>query len=157
MTLTNFVQLFPLLEPPITLTDESIFSFSKSNKLINVETANQFMTDFEPDYDEALDREYIPCLRLAISEEFHSLVYWRAAAMNYEYYLINVDKRGKLLSRRLIGGLVAKEDSFVRLAVAVDSNFIFYIAAQHADDTDQTPDSQTFSLEVLPDGSIVSS
>lgn len=165
MNLTDFVQLFPLIEPPITMTDESIFALSKNNKLINLDVADQFMSTFEPDYEAGLEREYIPCVRLALSDEFHSLIYWRAAALNYEYYLINVDKRGKLLSRRLIGGLIAKDDTFVRLAVSVDANYIFYVAAQLIDGPSdvgdsihaETLDAQTFSLEVLPDGSIVTS
>ena len=160
MKLNQFLALFPKIDPPLTITDESIFAFSKKNKLINLETANRIMSELETDYDEAEEREYIPCFQLHLSDEFYSLVYWRASALSYEYYLVNLDKKGQLLDRRLVAGIVAEDDSVVRMYLSIDVNQIFYIAAQLSDDGQELVDkndTQTYSLEVLPDGSIITS
>ena len=159
MNLTQFIRLFPVLEPPLTLTDESIFAFSKKNKLINTETAVQYFGSFEKDFDESEDIEYVPCFRLNISDDFHSLIYWRASALNYEYFLVNLDKKNKVLDRKLIGGLIAKNDSILRLVVSIDINYIFFIAGSMANDDDKeaATDVETYSLEIFPDGTIVSS
>ena len=159
MNLTQFVRLFPILEPPLTLTEESIFTFSKENKLINPETAQTYFSQFEKDYDEGDDIEYVPCFRLSISDKYHSLVYWRASALNYEYYLVNINKKGEMLDRKLISGVIVQSESILRLVVSIDVNYIFFIAGSIADDSDRssaTP-TETYSLEVFPDGTIVSS
>ena len=158
MNLTKFIQRFPTLEPPLTLTEDSVFSFSKHNKLINREMANQFFSEYEIDYIDSEDTEYIPCFRFQISDDFHTLVYWRASALQYEYYLITVDKRGKLLDRKLIGGIVGQEAGLLRMVTSIDINYIIYVVAsltgiEVADETQ----SQSYSLEILPDGSIISS
>ncbi len=159
MTLTQFIKLFPNLEPPLTLTEESIFEFSKRNKLINEEMARSFFNTIEEDFATDDDREYVPCFRLSISEEYHSLVYWRAKALNYEYYLINLNKKGELLDRRLIGGLIATKDSILRMATSIDINNVIYIVASLSDQDGHIDEleTQTYSLETLPDGSIISS
>ncbi len=159
MNLISFLKLFPVIAPPLTLTDESIFAFSKKNKLINQETALEVMSKLEPDFDEQEDREYVPCCALEVSDEFHTLIYWRASTLNYEYYVINLDKKGQLLDRRLIAGLIAQEGTVVRMYVSIDINLIFYIAAHAVDEqrVAQTEDAQTYSLEILPDGSIITS
>lgn len=128
--------------------------------MINLETANNIMSQYEPDYDEEMDREYVPCFQLKLGDEFYSLVYWRASALNYEYYLVNIDKKGKLLDRRLIAGLIAENNSIVRMFVSIDINNIFYIAANLVSDKEdfsESKDAQTYSLEILSDGSIISS
>jgi hypothetical protein len=160
MTLTQFIKLFPKLEPPLTITEESIFAFSKKNKLINQDAIQTYFSTIEKDYDaEAEDLEYVPCFRMAISDDFHSLVYWRARTLSYEYFLINIDKKGNLLDRRLVGGLIAQKGSLLRMALSIDINHIFYIAASLTDQKDDKAeaDTQTYSLEIFPDGTIISS
>lgn len=160
MTLTQFIKLFPQLEPPLTITEESIFTFSKKNKLINQDAIQTYFSTIEKDFDgEAEDLEYVPCFRLSINDNYHSLVYWRARTLCYEYFLINIDKKGNLLDRRLVGGLIAQKGSLLRMALSIDINHIFYVAVSMTDEQDSKTEatSQTYSLEMFPDGTIVSS
>lgn len=158
MTLNQFIALFPLLEPPFTLTDESIFSLSRENRQINSETAHQHIAAWEPDYVEDDETEYIPCMRLDIQKDIISLIYWRAKALSYEYFLVNLDKTGQMIDRRLIGGLVAKDDQIVRIYVSVDADYIFYVAAQHdTHHSDPSTSAETYALEVMPTGEIIAS
>ena len=158
MTYSQFLALFPNLEPPLTLTEDSIFAFSKHNKLISPETARQFFEQFESDYVDNDEVEYIPCFSLSLSGEFHTLIYWRASTLLYEYYLITINKQGQLIDRRLIGGLLSKNNGLLRMVTSIDINCIFYIVASLVNTSaDEKSESQSYSLEILPDGTIISS
>ena len=146
-----FLDFFPIIEPPYTITEESSLAFSRENTPIPEDLWPMTFGEWEPDYIQSEEVEYVPCLQTKISDEFSTLVYWRASAMKYEYFLLTLTKDGKLIDRKLIAGLVAKEDNLVRMACSVDQNQIFYVTGG-MESKSSNNNTETFSIEVLPDG-----
>ena len=135
---TDFVDRFPEVELPVTLTAESHHTISKENQPLPEAFTQAFLHELDPrtagEYAET-----IACFRLPNTEqdEYYALVYWVANLMDYKYVLATFSKTGELLDRSDIGGTTVQGDRLEQTAVTLeDDGFIYKVRGKAALDSD---------------------
>lgn len=155
-----FIERFPEVSLPVSLTEESSSLFAAENDPLPERLIEEHILPFERLFGDVNDEltEYVPCLRLAGITEYHALVYWKASVQGYQFILATFEKGGKLIDREVIAGTYWDEDNIIRSVAKVDEDMSIYIVSgQTSASTDQfNPDESTArELELLPDGKIV--
>jgi hypothetical protein len=149
----HFLEKFPEIKLPVTFTDESAIEFSKNNDPIPAQMIHQFIDDQEDGFT-----EYIACVRIPKTLDFHAIVYWKAALMNYQYVLATYDKKGKLIDKSVIAGTYSDGKSLTRSVATIDEDWMIYIVSgQTAADAPSydASTSNAFDLELLATGEII--
>ncbi len=156
ITLDGFLQFFPEVELPITISQDSISEFSKRNKPLSNVALQEFIYAWDEDQSDLA--EYIPCCRLSKKENYHAIIYWKADLNKYEYYLVTLSKTGNLINRKTIASTLV-EDNVVKQSLAriTEDEVIHIIAGANInDDHDYDPNlSKSFSMELLPSGEVI--
>ena len=100
---SDFLDKFPEVDLPVTLSDDLHHTFSAENDPLPAEMIEQFILPLE---DAPADdmTEFIAGFRIKESFDIHALVYWRAGLLNYQYVLVTFDKKGTPLDRRVLSG-----------------------------------------------------
>jgi len=153
-----FLEKFPEIDLPITLTEDSHFDFGRNNQPLPIEMVNQFLV---PKEDPSIDEytEYIPCFRLKKTEKFHAIVHWKASLLNYQYIMTTYDLKGIVIDRSILAGTKAVDDSLLRSVATIDEDWIIYVmagVASYEEDTFDPASSKSFHLELLSSGKIIS-
>ena len=144
-----------MVDLPVTLSDETIEIFSKNNKVIPLEGIIEFIGQWEEIEDDTT--EFIPCFRLPDQDDFIGLIYWRGAIMQYDYFLVTLDKKGSLIARKSIASTRVENNVIKRSVSSIDNDLIIHIIAGASQEGyDYDPDqSQAFNMEVMPTGDIL--
>jgi len=154
----EFLKKFPVVELPITLGEGTHLEFSRINDPLPQLMIDQYILHpNDPEPDEFT--EFIPCFRLKKSEEFVAIVYWMGALLDYQYVMLTFSRKGVEIDRSVIAGTKVIENSLLTSVATIDEELIIYIAAGQADaHTNQfdASSSKSFSLEILPNGEIIS-
>ncbi len=155
----QFLDLFPEIELPITLTNETQLEFSRHNDPIPAPMIHQILAPIEGcEVDEFT--EFIPCFKIPQTFDIHAIVFWKAGLMNYQYYLATFNKAGQLLDKAVIAGTYSKDDMLIESVATIESDWIIYIVSGKSS-TDQNnydaSTSQAFNLELLANGQIITS
>jgi len=149
----HFLEKFPEIELPITLSDDSAIEFSKNNDPLPSQMIQQFIDGEEDEFT-----EYIACVRIPNTYDIHAIIYWKAALMNYQYVLATYDKKGKLIDKSVVAGTYSDGKSLTKSVATIDEDWIIYIvsgqAAADAPTYDPTT-SNVFNLELLATGEII--
>ena len=156
ITFGDLLELFPQLELPLFLDDESASLFSQNNDPFPVELFDAMLRPLLPDDDEYT--EYVPCFRIS-QDEYHALVIWKASLLTYEYLMLIFDKKGQFLSSERIGGMLVRDDQLFRRVAHFDEEGIIHIAEGATDLSERfdPKESNTYEIEILPNGEIYSS
>ena len=102
-TFRQFLNKFPEITLPITLTEESHLEFSRQNEPLAKEMIEEFIFSIEQsDFDEFT--EFIPCVKIPDTHGFHAIVYWRAGLLDYEYTLATFTEKGQFVDKKFIAG-----------------------------------------------------
>ncbi len=156
----DYLEFYPEIAPPVTLTDDSQIAFSKHNKPFKPLMIDKFLTLSEKD---AIDEftEFVPCFRIPNTGDFYAVIYWKAALMNYQYILVTYDKKGGLVDKAIIAGTTSHNgEDLVRSVASIDEDWIVTIvsgASIQAKDEINPTLSKAFTLEILEGGKIISS
>ncbi|MEM9919585.1 MAG: hypothetical protein AAF990_15915 [Bacteroidota bacterium] len=153
---SHFLQTFPKVDLPVTLTTDLHHTFSQENKPFPQRMVQQFIDPVEGAADEFT--EYIPCFRLPMAKNIHALVYWKAGLMLYEYILITYDKSGQMVDRKVIAGTKAEDQALVRSVATFKEDGTIYIVGgitESEDDNYDASSSQSIRMELLETGRIV--
>ena len=156
----DYIDIYPQIKPPVTLTDDSTVAFSKYNKQFKPLMISKFITLSER---EEIDEftEFVPCLRIPNTGDFYAVIYWKASLMNYQYILVTYDKAGNLVDKAIIAGTSSENgQDVVRSVVSIDEDWIITIVsgATFQDKTEYNPkSSKAFTLEIQDGGKIISS
>ncbi len=149
----HFLEKFPEIELPITLSDDSAIEFSKNNDPLPSRIIHEFIDDQEDEFT-----EYIACLRIPKTLDFHAIIYRKAALLNYQYVLATYDKKGKLIDKSAIAGTYSNGKSLTKSVATIEEDWIIYIVsgqtAANASTYDPTT-SNAFNLELLATGEII--
>lgn len=156
--ISQFVEFFPVLELPITLSDDTHHDFSAQNEPLPPLGIKQFILPIEKEVDEYT--EFVACLRIADTYDFHTIVYWKAGLMNYQYVMVSYDKKGEIIDSRVLAGTYAdgENDRITKSVATIEEDWLINIVSGQAGSDMMNYDaasSKTFSLELLPDGKIV--
>ena len=149
----HFLEKFPEIELPVTFTDESAIEFSKNNEPLPIQMIHQFIDEQEDEFT-----EYIACMRIPKTLDFHAVIYWKAALMNYQYVLVTYDKKGKLIDKSVIAGTYSDGKSLTRSVATIEDDWLIYIVSGQAAADAPTYDASTsnaFNLELLATGEII--
>lgn len=125
----KFIELFPEVELPVTLGEETHLTFSKKNKPLRPSVIKEFIQPLE---EQAIDEdttEFIPGFRLPKTKHFHGLVYWRADVMSYQYILVTLNTFGELIAKRTIGGTYSDGFQLTQSAATISEKYIVYVAS----------------------------
>lgn len=156
----DYLEIYPEIAPPLTLTDDSQIAFSKHNKPFKPLMIHKFLTLSEKDTIDEFT-EFVPCFRIPNTGDFYAVIYWKAGLMNYQYTLVTYDKKGKLVDKAIIAGTTSHNgEDLVRSVASIDEDWIITIVSgasiQGKDEFDPRL-SKAFTLEILEGGKIISS
>lgn len=161
VTFEDFISFFPEITPPFTITETSIDHAKETNKYLPEILIQEFIAKWEVNVDETIT-EYFPCLSLPSTEHYNAFIYWKASLMKYEYVLITLDKSNNLISRKVISGVFADNETIKKSAARIDEDLIIHIMVgasfpadmEDADNYNPT-NSQSIVMEILDRGEIV--
>lgn len=154
----DFLSCFPIVELPVTITEDSRREFAKANKPFPQEIIESFLVPLEgTEIDEFT--EFEPCFRFAESEdEFNAAVYWRGKIYAYEYLLVTFDRKNQLITRKSIAGSKYENDKLLQSAANISEDYIISIVAgqQDKDQINYNAElSQSMTFEILSTGDII--
>ena len=151
----QFVDFFPEVDLPVTLTEESSLDFSRLNTPFSGEAVAKFIIPIEAETDEYT--EYLPCFRLKNVGNIHALVYWKAGLLNYEYKMVTFDSDGMLIDGKVIAGTITNQETIVRTVSTIDEDWIIHtvVGQQEVNTNKLSTDSKSYTLELLATGEII--
>jgi hypothetical protein len=154
---SHFLEKFPEVALPATLGDETHHQFSQENDPLPKLMVEQFILPLEEMPADEFT-EFVACFKIPDTHEFHTLVYWRAGLMNYQYTLATFTKKGELIDKRVIAGTFSDGNTLIKSIATIDEDWeIFIISGQTGTDRQKKYDASTstaYKLELLPDGKI---
>ncbi len=157
ISFSHFLEKFPEVELPVTLGEEAHHAFSRQNGPLPPLMIEQFILPLEE--EEADDyTEFVPCMKIPETGEFHAIIYWRAGLLNYQYTLASFTKKGELIDKRIIAGTFSDGDTLTTSVVTIDEEWTIYIVSGQSSSGDKDYDaasSTAYKLELLPEGRIV--
>ena len=156
ISITGFLELFPEVKLPITLTDESSRIFSQSNEPFPQRMIDQYLIPLEADGVDEFT-EFVPCFRIPETYDFHAVVYWMAQLMNYQYVMVTFTKDGLLIDKKVLAGTFYDGKSLLTSVATIDEDWTMLIVSGQSD-SDTTYDAsgtRTQKLELLPEGQII--
>lgn len=153
----NFLERFPEIDLPITLSDDMQLTFSKENEPLQTAMIQQHLMKAENAEPDEFT-EFVPCFRLKSTYDIHAIVYWRAGLMDYQYIMATFDKKGNLLDRRVLAGMHAENDIVTRSIATIDADWSIHVVTGQGNSNAKMYDaeqSRAFELELLSEGQIV--
>ncbi len=157
ITAVEFLDLFPQIAPPLILTSESVNGFSHQNGILN-EDAQRYIAEMSRVSLDELT-EIIPCFKFVVNPSITGIVYWKGALMNYEYVLSTIDNEGRFVSNMVLAGTYSNGKTIITSAATIDESHIIHIVMGEQELSGSGYDpmkSKAYSVEVLPDGKIMS-
>jgi len=158
-TVNQFLEYFPLVELPVTVTEDSITTFDSHNDVLPKAAIEHFIIKWESGHDIDEYTEFVPCFRLPdTSDDYHAVLYWKGGLLKYEYLLATFDKKeGTLINRKSIAGTIAEGQLIKKSVAQIDEDLIIHIMAGVGGDNDQyePESSQAFNMEILSTGEII--
>ena len=148
--------LHPEIEMPVTLTEESSLEFSNYNKPLPTEFIQKFFLPHENGYDDLT--EIIPCFKIAHTDDFYALVYWKAGLLTYEYKLITFSKVGEFIDGKVIAGTITNGETIIRTVATIDPDFIIHTVSGEQSvhsRSNLNTESKAFAMEILATGEII--
>ena len=153
----HFLEKFPEIPLPVTLSDDSITEFSSRNDPLPAAMIDQFIMLAEKTVPDEFT-EYIACLRLPATHDFHAIIYWKGALLSYQYILATFNKNAELIDRAVIAGTYSDGKLLTRSVATIEEDWIIYVVSgQTATDakTYDASSSNAFNLELLATGEII--
>lgn len=153
----DFLKVFPEVELPVSLTEDTRHLFSMENKPISDEMVAAFIIPFEE--DEVVDEftEFMACFKLPGTGSFHALVFWRAGLLNYQYKVLTFDKKGVFINKRVIAGIYSDGEVVTQSIATIESNMRILVASGQSLSSEHVFDASsatTYQLELKLDGTI---
>lgn len=154
--LEQLLNYFPEIQLPIVLSEDLAVTFSSSNIPIPLELVGTTLAKWEP-IDEFT--EVVPCFSFSLNEKCDAIVYWVCSLMTYEYNLITIYERNKLVNKKVIAGTISNGQTIKRSIARIDDEFnIHCMVGESLINEKYSPDhSKSYGFEILPDGLIVAS
>ncbi|WP_421946884.1 hypothetical protein [Phaeodactylibacter xiamenensis] len=154
---SHFLDKFPEVPLPITLAEEAHHAFSQKNDPLPAVMIEQFILPIEgqpmDDYT-----EFVPCMRIPDTHDFHAIIYWRAMLMSYQYSLVTFNKKGELIDKRVIAGTISQGGTLTTSVATIEDDWKIYIVSGQSQANQNKgfdPAKSTANhLELLPEGQI---
>lgn len=159
ITFDHFLEFFPIVELPVTLSEETLREFSNNNEPLPLLAIEQFITPYEEEIPDELT-EFIPCCKIPETHSFQAVVYWKAGLMTYEFTLATYSPQGILLDKRVIGGTFFDGERLTQSVALIEDDWeIIIMSGQSVADENKQPydaqASRVTKMELLPEGQII--
>ncbi len=153
----EFIQLFPVIELPITLSEESQGHFSKANPPIPAQYVQEYIAPLQKTEIDELT-EFLACFQIPNAKEFVGIVYWKASLMTYEYILATFTNKGVLIDQQVLAGTTAEGAAIARTVATIDEEWDIFIVGGveilNANTNDGT-NSEAMKLTITDQGQVV--
>jgi len=153
---TAFLNIFPEIELPISLGENTHMEFSRRNDPLPGPLIQQYIVAYEKIPSDEFT-EHIACFRVANLKDFQAVIYWRAGLMDYRYILATFNKKGEQIDSRVIAGMYSDGEKVTTSVATIDKEWGISVATGQSDAAsgEFDPEGNTlFSLEIMPDGTI---
>ena len=151
----EFIEFFPLLKPPFSLLPDLQQIPADPVPLPEI-LMDAYILPFEGDEVDEYT-EYIPYGKISGTKNFHALIYWKAAVMQYEFILAIYSNEGDLLAHAIIGGLRSDNEGILHSVSVIHEDLTITIAEGFTSaegDLQDNPNTYTYQMAIKPDGSI---
>lgn len=153
---TDFLERFPKIELPVTLTEAMISEFEKNTDPFTPAMISEFIPEHADENAEYV--EYVPCFRIPDTHDFHAVIVWRGDLMKYHFLMMTYDKHGKMLASATIAGTESDGKSILRSVATIESDWIIHIVEGDHDLAGveyQPLSSRAYRMELLPSGEVI--
>lgn len=154
----SFLTKFPKATLPLELNEETLRNFTLKNKPLS----NQMVTDFcmlenEPEPDDFT--EFVACCRIPDFESLYPLIYWQGGLLEYYYHLAIFDKKGELVTKKIVGGTKVTNEMLEVVVATVKSNKRIEVRETKTDVAPTAPSEDIFlapkNIEITETGQVV--
>jgi hypothetical protein len=154
--IADLIEFFPVLQMPVTLSNDSAWKISESNKPIPAALIEEFILTWEGEEPDEIT-EFVPCFKIEGTQDYTAIVYWKAALLKYDYILVTLDKTGQIISRKQIAGMSVEGDIIKTYVAHIDEDLTIHIMAGVNRDGEEfnSAQSQEFHMDILPGGEVV--
>lgn len=123
ITFENFINFFPEVELPYTITSDTQRFLSVQNDPLSA----TWMFNFVLDKDAVIDEftEYMPCFSIPGTKQFFAIVYWEAGIDGSTYYLTTFSKTGVMIDKAKIAGTKYGDDGLYQMVCTISPNWLF--------------------------------
>ena len=122
------LQVFPPVELPFTLGEDTHHLFSRENDPIPAAVIAEYILPLEGDEEDDVT-EYVACFALPTPKAYHALVYWKAGLLNYRYKLVTYDAKGKLIAEKVIAGTTYTGDELTQTMAVIQEDLMIYLVS----------------------------
>ena len=158
LSLANFLQFFPDVSLPYTLSTESQRMFSLENEPLSVAWMDRFalvdMSELDP------FTEFMPCFRLPMKKCI-AIVYWKANISGSSFYVVTLDQHGRSIDQHNIAGLTYNTKGMMQKVCTISTDLMISMVEGRVDETGHSiPVDPAHShlqsyLQIKEDGQIV--
>jgi hypothetical protein len=152
----DFLQYFPEVKLPVTLTEGSYQEFSAVLPPLPVAMIEQFLMSAEEEDDGMT--EYIPCFRLPDVAGYKALVYWKAGLLNYEYIVQTYTNDGRgIIDNHVVAGTFVNGTEITQAVARIDPDRMIYTATgllEEENDFAEASNNTISIVEIFENGSI---
>jgi len=122
ITFINFLNFFPPVELPFTISSDTQRLISQNNDPL----AAQWMLHFVLDKDAVVDdfTEYMPCFSLPDTDDFIAIVYWEAGIEGNNYHLVTFSKTGVVIDNKIIAGTKYNSDGLMQMVCTIGEDWM---------------------------------
>ena len=154
---SKYIELFQQIEFPVTLHQDAHHDFSNRDKGIRSELLEAFVTPYIGQNDDEFT-EYVPCFQLKAEKNFIAIVLWRAALMNYEYYVLTYRGTGDLIHHQVIAGMRSDGENIITRIAMIDNDSVIHMVEGKNNEGNESrydpADTREFTFEITSDGYI---
>lgn len=159
ITFSNFLNFFPKVELPFTISSETQRRISIENEPLSAQWMYHFVLGKEEEIDEFT--EFMPCFLLPKTNDFHAIVYWEAGIEGSTYYLTTFSKNGVLIDKVKVAGTKYDQTGLYQMVCAISPSWMFSCAEGRLDEYGNTAPVSSenhhiqTTLQLTGDGEIV--
>lgn len=158
-TFSEFLEQFPVLELPLTFSEDTVRTISRETPPLAPAFINAFILGVEPGMADELT-EFVACLRLPEADNYAGIVYWRADLAQYHYTLVTYNPETlELIDRKVIAGVSYDGEEVTQsYAVLTESLMIYQVSGQAAGREEydyKASNSTARRFQITPSGKVV--
>lgn len=144
---------FPVIDPPITLSEEVTHKFSSENPPLSAKLISETFARWDT-FDEYT--ELIPCCQLKTDGPFYAIVYWKGSLLTYEYILATIAEDNILINKKVIAGTISNGITVKTSVATIDEDLCVFsaVAEVKTNENFSADQSTAYKFEILPDGKI---
>jgi hypothetical protein len=116
----DFIELFPEIELPISLSSDTQRLIAKTQEPLNEKWVVQYLLE-EGDWLDEFS-EFMPCFRIPNTLNYVGLVYWEAGLFGNAFQLVTFSKTAKIVDRFVLAGTKYEQNELVTTVCQLRAN-----------------------------------